>query len=54
MVVSLVLLFITCFSLSFFEDRLGDREKKILYVLFGIAMIMIAGMREVGSTPDTE
>lgn len=54
MVVSLVLLFITCFSLSFVEDRLGDREKKILYVLFGIVMIMIAGLREVGSTPDTE
>ena len=54
MVVSLVLLFITCFSLSFVEDRLGDREKKILYVLFGIAMIMIAGTREVGSTPDSE
>ncbi len=53
MVISLVLLFITCLSLSFVEDRLSDRDKKILYVLFGIAMILIAGLREVGSTPDT-
>ena len=54
MVVSLVLIFITCLSLSFFEDRLSDRDKKVIYAFLGIAMIMIAGMREVGSTPDTE
>lgn len=54
MVVSLVLLFITCLSLSFVEERLSDRDKKILYIIFGCVMIMIAGMREVGSTPDTE
>lgn len=53
MVVSLVLLFFSCLSLSFFEERISDRDKKILYVIFGLAMIMIAGMREVGSTPDT-
>lgn len=54
MVVSLVLLFITCASLSFVEDRLTDRDKKIIYMLLGIVMILIAGLREVGSTPDTE
>lgn len=54
MIASLVMLFITCLSLSFIEERLGDREKKLLYVVFGIVMIMIAGLREVGSTPDTE
>ena len=54
MVVSLILLFITCLSLSFIEERLNDRDKKIIYVLLGVAMIFIAGLREVGSTPDTE
>lgn len=54
MVISLVLLFITCLSLSFVEEQLSDRDKKMLYAIFGIAMIMIAGLREVGSTPDTE
>ena len=54
MVISLILLFIACLSLSFVEERLTDRDKKFFYVIFGIAMIMIAGLREVGSTPDTE
>lgn len=53
MVVSLVLLFITCLCLSLVEERLSDRDKKILYILLGGIMILIAGMREVGSTPDT-
>ena len=53
MVISLVLLFITCLSLSFVEDRLSDRDKKIIYAILGFVMIMIAGLREVGSTPDT-
>ena len=53
MVISLVLLFITCLSLSFVEDRLSDRDKKIFYALLGFAMIMIAGLREVGATPDS-
>ena len=54
MVISLVVLFITCLSLSFYEEQLTKREKMMAYVLLGIAMIMIAGMRSVGSTPDTE
>lgn len=54
MVISLVLLFIICLSFSFVEERLSDREKKILYAVFGLVMILIAGMREVGSTPDTQ
>ena len=54
MIVSLTLLFITCLSLSFIEERLSDRDKKLLYVLLGVVMIVITGMREVGSTPDTE
>ena len=53
MVISLVLLFFTCLSLSFFEDRISDRDKKIIYAILGFVMIMIAGLREVGSTPDT-
>lgn len=54
MVISLVLLFTTCMLLSFFEESFLKRDKIILYVLFGIAMILIAGLREVGSTPDSE
>ena len=54
MVISLVLLFVTCVLLSFFEEQLRDRDKLVLYVVFGVAMILIAGMRAVGSTPDTE
>ena len=54
MVPSLVLLFISCLFLSFFEERLRQRDKIIFYVLIGVCMIFIAGLRAVGSTPDTE
>jgi hypothetical protein len=53
MVIALVLLFVMAASLSFIEDRISDRDKKLLYILLGIAMILIAGLREVGSTPDS-
>lgn len=54
MVISLILLFFTCLSLSFFEERFKERDKVIMYILLGLAMIVIAGMREVGSTPDSD
>lgn len=54
MVVSLVLIFIASLTLSFFEERLNEREKLILYSLIGFAMILVAGLREPGSTPDSE
>ncbi|MBR1932365.1 MAG: EpsG family protein [Prevotella sp.] len=54
MVIALVLLFATTLSLSFIEDRLSERDKKVLYAILGFAMILIAGLREVGSTPDSE
>lgn len=54
MVISLILLFFTCLSLSFVEERLENRDKKIIYILLGIAMILIAGLREVGATPDSD
>ena len=53
MVISLILLFFTCLSLSFIEDRLTARDKVMIYLILGVAMILIAGLREVGSTPDT-
>lgn len=54
MVISLILLFFACMSLSFIEDQLRYKDKLFFYGVFGVAMIFIAGMREVGSTPDTE
>lgn len=54
MALSLVLLFMSCLLLSFFEERIKHSDKIILYVLLGLSMIFIAGLRAVGSTPDTE
>jgi len=53
MVISLILLFIICLSLNFLEERLSHREKLIIYYVLGAIMILIAGLREVGSTPDS-
>ena len=53
MVISLALLFIACMISSFFEERLLHRDKVILYFIFGVAMILIAGLRKVGATPDS-
>lgn len=54
MVISLILLFLACLSLSFIEERLRSLDKIFLFGVLAIAMILIAGLREVGSTPDTE
>lgn len=54
MVISLIILFLVCMSLSLIEERLKDRDKKIIYILIGAVMVLIAGLREPGSTPDSE
>lgn len=54
MLISLVLLFIACMALSFYEERLLQRDKVIIYMLLGVVMIFIAGLREAGVTPDSE
>ena len=54
MVISLVIIFITSLLLSFFEERLNERDKLSLYCLIGFALILTAGLREPGSTPDSE
>lgn len=54
MVISLVLVFLLCLTLSFFEERIRERDKIFIYILVGIAMILIAGLREPGSTPDSD
>lgn len=54
MVVSLVLIFIISLTLSFFEERFSQRDKIVMYVVLGIAMILTAGLRGFDSTPDTD
>lgn len=41
-------------TLSFFEEQLRERDKLLIYGVFGIALILIAGMRGVGSVPDSD
>lgn len=53
MVLSLIVLFLTSMSLSFVEERLMNRDKIVIYIILGVAMILIAGLRAVGATPDT-
>lgn len=54
MVISLILLFIIGCASSILEDRLSKSQKVLLYILMGVFMIFITGLREVGSTPDTD
>lgn len=54
MAISLFTLFFFCLILSFLEDRLDKKIKLSLFIIIGIGMILTAGLREVGSTPDTE
>lgn len=54
MAIFLILLIILCIICSGIEDNLCKRDRLFLYVGIGILMILIAGLREVGSTPDTE
>lgn len=54
MLFALILLFTTCVTLSFFEERLLQRDKIVIYILLGIVMILIAGLKGVGVVPDSE
>lgn len=54
MFIALFLLFIACLCLSSFEERLNERDKKLSYILLGIVMILIAGLRIPTETPDSE
>jgi len=54
MVISLTLIFLASLVLSFFEERLEERDKKWLYVILGVAMVLVSGMRDVHSTPDSD
>lgn len=54
MFISLVLLYIICLSLAFVEERLVDMDKRLLYAFMGVVMILIAGLREPGATPDSD
>lgn len=53
MLISLLLVLLISLSLSFFEERLRTRDKLVLFCILGVAMIMIAGLRSVDSTPDS-
>ena len=53
MAISLVILFIICITLSFYEERFIKRDKVIICVLIGIALIFIAGTRGIYDTPDS-
>ena len=54
MLIALILLFLTCMTASFYEERLLQRDKVVIYLLLGVVMILIAGFRETGVTPDSE
>ena len=54
MVIALVLLFLLTMFLSLIEERLSERDKLMFFIMLGMIMILIAGLREVGSTPDSQ
>lgn len=53
MAFALVIVFLIAMVLSFFEERLMERDKVISFILIGIALILIAGTRGVFDTPDS-
>ena len=40
--------------LCFLEERLPVRDKKNLYALLAVLLILLAGFREVGVDPDSD
>lgn len=54
MVTGILIMFILACLFSFFEDRLPRKYKVILYVFFGVVLLMIAGFREIGIDPDSD
>lgn len=52
--IAIVIIFVFTATLCFLEGRLSDRDKKILYVLLGFVLVLLAGFREVGVDPDSD
>lgn len=47
-------LFLIIAILSFLEDNLSRNFKLTAYIIFGVCLILMAGLREVGIDPDSE
>lgn len=51
--ISIFIIFMATSVLCFLENRLYEKDKKLLYVLIAIILILLAGFREVGVDPDS-
>lgn len=54
MLLGILIIFAICIVFSFVEERIQERDKIILFVLVGLGMILIAGMRDIYDTPDSD
>lgn len=54
MVVAIIIIFMLTAVLCFLEERLSERDKKIIYVLIATVLVLLAGFREVGVDPDSD
>lgn len=54
MALAIFIIFSFCIIFSFLEEKLEKKDKLLVYVLIGIAMIVTAGSRSVYDTPDSD
>ena len=52
--VVVIVLFMFISVLCFLEERLSEKNKKLLYVIIAAILVLLAGFREVGIDPDSE
>lgn len=54
MFVAIIIIFLLCVSFSFIEENMKRRDTLLLFMVIGLIMIVIAGIRVPGETPDSE
>lgn len=50
----ILFLFVTAILLAFLEDRMQGKLRNCIYIFFLIALVLTAGLKEIGIDPDSE
>lgn len=51
--IAIVIMFVLAATMAFLEDRLVEKDKKVVYWIMAAVLVLLAGFREIGIDPDS-
>lgn len=51
--IAIVIMFVLAATMAFLEDRLVEKDKKVVYWTMAAVLVLLAGFREIGIDPDS-